>query len=238
MERGLPRGARATGTRCTASRPRPGWGDALPEFEAGEDVATRDAGKTVMQALKPFTPTMVGGAADLVESTKTEFEGGGVFSATHAGRNIAFGIREHGMGSIVNGLALHGGIVKPYGSTFFVFSDYMRPAVRLSALMALPGRLGLDARLDRRSARTGPTHQPVEHYAALRAIPNLWFVRPRRRERDRRYAWKVALDREDGPVALVAHAPEGADARPHRARARVGRRAGRLRPLGARRRPT
>src|SRR5205085_3008470 len=154
-----------------------GYAEALPTFEAGEDLATRDAGKQAMQAFKSFVPTMVGGAADLVESTKTEFEGGGVFSSAHAGRNIAFGIREHGMGSIVNGLALHGGIVKPYGSTFLVFSDYMRPAVRLSALTHLPvvwawthDSIGL--------GEDGPTHQPVEHYAALRAIPNLWFIRP------------------------------------------------------------
>ena len=130
-----------------------------------------------MEAIKHFTPTMIGGAADLVESTKTEFKGGGVFAATHAGRNIAFGIREHAMGSIVNGIALHGGMVKPYGSTFLIFSDYMRPAVRLSALSRLPvvwawthDSVGL--------GEDGPTHQPVEHYAALRAIPNLWFVRP------------------------------------------------------------
>jgi transketolase len=154
-----------------------------------------------MQAFKSFVPTMVGGAADLVESTKTELEGAGVFSATHAGRNVAFGIREHGMGAIVNGLALHGGIVKPYGSTFLVFSDYMRPAVRLSALMHLPVvwvwthdsiALGED----------GPTHQPVEHYAALRAIPNLWFMRPADAN-ETTYAWKVALERQDGPVALA-----------------------------------
>ena len=159
LERGVPRRSRATGTRCT----RAGRGRATrtrcPTFEAGEDMATRDAGKTVMQALKPFVPTMLGGAADLVESTKTELEGGGVFSATHAGRNIAFGIREHGMGSIVNGLALHGGIVKPYGSTFLVFSDYMRPAVRLSALMHAAGRLGVDARLGR--ARRGRPDAPA-----------------------------------------------------------------------------
>jgi transketolase len=143
---------------------------------------------------------MLGGAADLVESTKTELEGAGVYSAMHAGRNIAFGIREHGMGSIVNGLALHGGIVKPYGSTFLVFSDYMRPSVRLSALTHLPvvwawthDSIGL--------GEDGPTHQPVEHYAALRAIPNLWFIRPADAN-ETAYAWKVALAREDGPVAL------------------------------------
>ncbi len=163
-------------------------------------MATRDAGKKVMQAFKSFVPTMVGGAADLVESTKTEFVGGGLFSATHAGRNIAFGIREHGMGSIVNGIGLHGGMVKPYGSTFLIFSDYMRPAVRLSALMHLPvvwvwthDSVGL--------GEDGPTHQPVEHYMTLRAIPNFWFVRPADAN-ETSYAWKVALEREDGPVGL------------------------------------
>jgi transketolase len=181
-------------------RPRAGYEKALPTFEPGEELATRAAGKTVMQAIKAFVPTMLGGAADLVESTYTELEGSGVFSATHAGRNIAFGIREHGMGAIVNGLALHGGIVKPYGSTFLVFSDYMRPAVRLSALTRLPvvwawthDSIGL--------GEDGPTHQPVEHYAALRAIPNLWFIRPADAN-ETAYAWKLALDREDGPVAL------------------------------------
>ena len=182
-------------------KPRPGWVDALPDFPAGEDVATRDAGAKVMDAIKHFVPTMVGGAADLVESTKTEFKGGGVFSATHAGRNIAFGIRENGMGSIVNGIALHGGMVKPYGSTFLVFSDYMRPAVRLSALSRLSSlwvwthdSVGL--------GEDGPTHQPVEHYAALRAIPQLWFVRPAD-AKETAGAWKVALEREDGPVAFA-----------------------------------
>jgi transketolase len=181
-------------------RPKPGWIEALPEFAAGDDMATRDAGKKVMQAFKRYTPTMVGGAADLVESTKTEFVGGGLFSATHAGRNIAFGIREHAMGSIVNGIQLHGGMLKPYGSTFLIFSDYMRPAVRLSALMELPvvwvwthDSVGL--------GEDGPTHQPIEHYAALRAIPKLWFIRPADAN-ETAYAWKVALEREDGPVAL------------------------------------
>ena len=182
-------------------RPRPGWIDALPEFAAGEAMATRDAGGKAMQAFKRYAPTMIGGAADLVESTKTEFAGGGVFSSTHAGRNVAFGIREHAMGSIVNGIALHGGMVKPYGSTFLVFSDYMRPAVRLSALSSIPVvwvwthdsvALGED----------GPTHQPVEHFAALRAIPNLWFVRPADAN-ETVQAWRVALEREDGPVALA-----------------------------------
>jgi transketolase len=172
----------------------------LPEFTAGDEIATRDAGKTVMQAFKDAVPTMIGGAADLVESTKTEFTGSGIFSADWTGRNIAFGIREHAMGAIVNGIGVHGGCVKPYGSTFLIFSDYMRASVRLSALMKLPVvwawthdsvALGED----------GPTHQPVETYAALRAIPNLWFMRPGDAN-ETAYAWKVALERADGPVAL------------------------------------
>jgi len=172
----------------------------LPDFEPGEELATRAAGKTVMQAFKHAVPTMIGGAADLVESTYTEFVGGGLFSRDWAGRNIAFGIREHAMGSIVNGIGVHGGCVKPYGSTFLIFSDYMRPAVRLSALMELPvvwvwthDSVGL--------GEDGPTHQPVETYAALRAIPNLWFVRPADAN-ETAWAWKVALERRDGPVAL------------------------------------
>jgi transketolase len=171
-----------------------------PEFEPGESLATRKASRVVMQAFKHAVPTMIGGAADLVESTYTEFEGAGLFSSQWAGRNIAFGIREHAMGSIVNGIGVHGGCVKPYGSTFLIFSDYMRPAVRLSALMKLPvcwvwthDSVGL--------GEDGPTHQPVETYAALRAIPNLWFMRPGDAN-ETAWAWKVALDRQDGPVAF------------------------------------
>ncbi len=189
--------------RAYAGEPLPGWADALPRFDPSDKpkLATRAAGAKVMEAFKPFTPTMVGGAADLVESTKTAFDGGGVFAQTYAGRNIPFGIREHAMGAIVNGLAVHGGIVKPFGSTFLIFSDYMRGAVRLSALMNLPVvwvwthdsiALGED----------GPTHQPVEHYAALRAIPNLWVIRPADAN-ETSAAWKVALAREEGPVALL-----------------------------------
>jgi transketolase len=172
-----------------------------PAFPAGEQVATRDAGKQVMQAFKDAVPTMIGGAADLVESTKTEFEGAGLFSAQWTGRNIPFGIREHAMGSIVNGISAHGGCVKPYGSTFLIFSDYMRPAVRLSALMQLPvlwvwthDSVGL--------GEDGPTHQPVETYAALRAIPFLWFIRPADAN-ETAEAWRVALERRDGPVAMA-----------------------------------
>ena len=180
---------------------REGWREALPSFKAGELLATRAAGQKTMAAFSPYAPTTIGGAADLVESTKTVFEGAGEFSRPHAGRNVPFGIREHAMGAIVNGAAAHGGIVKPYGSTFLVFSDYMRASVRLSALMGLPvvwvwthDSVGL--------GEDGPTHQPVEHYAALRAIPKLWVIRPADAN-ETAQAWRVALEREDGPVALL-----------------------------------
>ncbi len=178
-----------------------GWRESLPSFAAGEQIATRSAGQKTMAAFAQFAPTMIGGAADLVESTKTLFDGGGEFSGVHAGRNVPFGIREHAMGAIVNGAAAHGGIVKPYGSTFLIFSDYMRGSVRLSALMGLPvvwvwthDSVGL--------GEDGPTHQPIEHYAALRAIPHLWVIRPSDAN-ETAIAWRVALEREDGPVALL-----------------------------------
>jgi transketolase len=187
--------------RAWAGELREGWREALPEFAAGEQVATRSAGQKAMAAFGAYAPTMIGGAADLVESTKTLFEGGGEFSRVHAGRTIPFGIREHAMGAIVNGAAAHGGIVKPYGSTFLIFSDYMRGSVRLSALMGLPVvwvwthdsvALGED----------GPTHQPVEHFSALRAIPRLWVIRPADAN-ETSMAWQAALERRDGPVALL-----------------------------------
>jgi transketolase len=184
-----------------AGRLREGWSERLPVFKAGEEIATRAAGQKVMAAFSEFGPTVIGGAADLVESTKTTFEGAGEFSKVHVGRNIPFGIREHAMGAIVNGASAHGGIVKPYGATFLMFSDYMRGAVRLSALMSLPvvwvwthDSIGL--------GEDGPTHQPVEHYASLRAIPHLWVIRPGDAN-ETAAAWRVALEREDGPVALL-----------------------------------
>jgi transketolase len=187
--------------RAWSGRLREGWQAALPSFAAGEQIATRSAGQKTMAAFSSYAPTMAGGAADLVESTKTLFAGAGEYSRVHVGRNIPFGIREHAMGAIVNGLAAHGGMVKPYGSTFLVFSDYMRGSVRLSALMQLPvvwvwthDSVGL--------GEDGPTHQPVEHYAALRAIPHLWVMRPADAS-ETALAWKVALERDDGPVALL-----------------------------------
>ena len=184
-----------------AGEPREGWRDSLPSFAAGEQIATRSASQKTMATFASHTPTMIGGAADLVESTKTLFEGAGTFSAMHSGRNVPFGIREHGMGAIVNGACVHGGILKPYGSTFLIFSDYMRASVRLSALMGLPvvwvwthDSVGL--------GEDGPTHQPIEHYAALRAIPRLWVIRPADAN-ETAVAWRVALERPDGPVALL-----------------------------------
>jgi len=188
--------------RAWSGRPEPGYEEALPVFDPEETkkLATRRAAARVMNAFKKYVPTMVGGAADLVNSTGTEFKGGGLFGATHTGRNIAFGVREHGMGSAVNGMALHGGIVRPYGSTFLVFSDYMRPAIRLSALMQLPvvwvfthDSVGL--------GEDGPTHQPVEHCMALRAVPGLTVIRPADAN-ETVMAWRSALKAE-GPVAML-----------------------------------
>ena len=172
----------------------------LPDF--GHDpLATRAAGGKAMQALTALVPTMVGGAADLVESTKTRFDGEDGYTRAAPGRNVHWGVREHAMGSAVNGLALHGGIVKPYGATFLVFADYMRPAIRLSALIGLPvvwvfthDSIGV--------GEDGPTHQPVEHLAALRAIPNLVVIRPADAA-ETAQAWGIAMRRGDGPVCLV-----------------------------------
>ena len=184
-------------------RPAEGLAEALPSFDPAEAgaLATRAAGSAVMQAFAPYVPTMLGGSADLAESTKTEFKGEPSFGRERAGRNVHFGVREHAMGAVVNGMALHGGIVKPYGSTFLIFSDYMRPAIRLSALMRLPvvwvfshDSVGL--------GEDGPTHQPVEHYATLRAIPGLTVIRPADAA-ETAEAWRVALEDCDGPVCLL-----------------------------------
>src|SRR5690606_26325631 len=199
--RGEHPGLAADWERVWAGKPAPGWADALPAFEPGEKLATRAAGGKIMQAFGRYVPTMVGGAADLVESTKTAFEGAGQFARRYAGRNVPFGVREHSMGAIVNGLALHGGVVKPFGSTFLIFSDYMRPALRLSALMRLPivwvfthDSLGL--------GEDGPTHQPIEQCMSLRAIPGLRVIR-RADANETSAAWKVALERQDGPAAML-----------------------------------
>ena len=172
-----------------------------PGFEVGSSMATRASSGKLFSQIAEKAQNFIGGAADLVGSTKTVVDSGRLFSKDdRAARDIAFGIREHAMGTIVNGMAVHGGL-RPYGATFFVFSDYMRPAVRLSALMGVPSVwvwthdsifLGED----------GPTHQPVEHLASLRAMPNLRVIRPADAN-EVVAAWEMALNHSEGPTALV-----------------------------------
>jgi transketolase len=172
-----------------------------PGFEYGEGLATRASSGQLFAEMARKAPGFIGGSADLAGSTKTVIEEGRLFSrGDRTARDIPFGVREHAMGTVVNGMAIHGGL-RPYGATFFVFSDYMRPAVRLSALMEAPSIwvwthdsvfLGED----------GPTHQPIEHLASLRAMPNLWVIRPADAN-EVVQAWEIALNRADGPVALV-----------------------------------
>ncbi len=164
--------------RAQARQFNEGWREALPSWTAGQELATRNAGGDALNALARHAPTMIGGDADLAGSTKTLIkDAGDTGPGRGTERNLRFGVREHAMGAIVNGLALHGGIVKPYSATFFTFSDYMRPAMRLGALMDLPtvyvfthDSIGL--------GEDGPTHQPIEHLMALRAMPNLYVFRP------------------------------------------------------------
>ncbi len=213
------------------SRPMPGIDAALPSFDPSEDeaMATRSAGGKVMEAFTPFTPTMLGGAADLAGSTKTEFPGEADYTREAAGRNLKFGVREHAMGAAVNGMALHGGIFKPYGSTFLVFSDYMRPAIRLSALMELPTVWVFSARLHR--PRRGRAYAPADR--ALRRPardPGADGDPPRGRKRNRGSLGRGARGRRPG--VPVAHPPGSTGAR--RRRSRRSRR-GRGRRIRARR---
>ena len=179
-----------------------GWESALPTFGPDDKpVATRKASGTVLNAVAPALPTLLGGSADLAGSNLTWIEGcDAVAAGQYGGRNLHFGVREHAMGGVLNGMALHGGLI-PYGGTFLVFSDYMRPAMRLAAMMGqrviyvlTHDSIGV--------GEDGPTHQPVEHLAALRAIPQLVVVRPADAA-ETAAAWKVALERRDGPTALV-----------------------------------
>jgi len=177
-----------------------GWDADLKGYATGSEVATRNASQDAIQALATRLPELFGGAADLSESNLTDVKGEPNFSADEPGRNLRFGVREHAMGGIANGLAYHGGFI-PYVATFLNFSDYMRGSVRLAALSGLHviyvwthDSVGL--------GEDGPTHQPVEHYAALRAIPNLWFVRPGDAN-ETAAAWAIAAERGDGPVALA-----------------------------------
>jgi transketolase len=194
-----------------------GWDAQLPKFDADEKgLATRKASEAVMQSLAKSLPELMGGSADLDPSTFTWLKGEGDFESPaipsenaqgrvggrwgYEGRNIHFGVREHGMGAAVNGMALHGGLI-PYGSTFLIFSDYMRPAIRLSALSRLRSiwvythdSIGL--------GEDGPTHQAVEHYLALRSIPDLLFIRPADAN-ETVWAWRVAIETHHQPTVLA-----------------------------------
>lgn len=179
-----------------------GWEKTLPVFPADpKGIATRSASQKVIHALGAALPEMMGGSADLSPSTNTLIANAVDFqSATPLGRNMHFGVREHGMAAVVNGLAYHKGLI-PYGATFLVFSDYMRPAVRVSAISHL-GSIWVFTHDSIGLGEDGPTHQPVEHLAALRAIPNLTVIRPGDAN-EVREAWKVAIERRHGPTALL-----------------------------------
>nr|WP_169986058.1 transketolase [Microbispora sp. H10836] len=196
--------------RISKRRLPEGWDKALPSFEIGSQVATRKASGEVLSALAPVLPELWGGSADLAESNNTTMKGEPSFipdeyqtkefPGNRYGRTLHFGIREHGMGAILNGIALHNG-TRPYGGTFLVFSDYMRPSVRLAALMKLPvtyvwthDSIGL--------GEDGPTHQPIEHLWALRAIPGLDVVRPADAN-ETAAAWKAVLENNDRPAGLA-----------------------------------
>ena len=171
-----------------------------PGFEPGQSIATRSASGKLFGQIGEKVAGFIGGAADLAESTKTVLPGAGFSRSDRLGRNIHFGVREHGMGGIVNGMALHGG-VRPYGSTFFVFTDYMRPSIRLSALMGLPC-IWVMTHDSVMLGEDGPTHQPVEHLASLRAMPGLWVIRPADAT-ESVDAWEMALNRTEGPTLLI-----------------------------------
>jgi transketolase len=197
--------------RLTARELPEGWAEKLPTWQPdAKGLATRKASSEVLAAVADVLPELWGGSADLAESNNTTMKGADSFgpadistkewNATPYGRTLHFGVREHAMGSILNGIALHGP-TRPYGGTFLVFSDYMRPAVRLGSLMKTSAiyvwthdSIGL--------GEDGPTHQPIEHLAALRAIPGLTIVRPGDAN-ETAAAWKATIERPDGPVGLA-----------------------------------
>jgi transketolase len=194
-----------------------GWEDALPDFAGASAQATRQSSGACINALAAVIPEFVGGSADLAPSTTTTIKGAenvpgaplsnkenaqadSVLPGRLGGRTFHFGIREHGMGAILNGFTVHGGF-RAFGATFFVFSDYMRPSVRLACIMGLPviyvwthDSIGL--------GEDGPTHQPIEHLASLRAMPFMRVIRPADAT-ETAEAWRLALERSDGPVGLA-----------------------------------
>ncbi len=188
--------------RTTMSGELPeGWEEHLPTFADAKAMATRAASGEVINSLAPHLPMLIGGSADLGPSNNTDIKGGGDFEAgTYEGRTIHFGVREHAMGSTLTGMSLNGGLI-PYGGTFMTFSDYMRPAIRLAALSEVQvvyvfthDSVGL--------GEDGPTHQPVEHLAALRSIPHLFVIRPAD-SHEVREAWRTAILRRNAPTALA-----------------------------------
>ena len=187
--------------RAMSGERPPGWEAALRDDQPKGPMATRKAFGEALNRAAPRLPNLIGGSADLAPSTDTTQKGMGDFLAGHySGRNLHFGVREHGMGGILNGMALHRGVI-PYGGTFLIFSDYMKASIRLAALMKLPvvyifthDSIGL--------GEDGPTHQPIEQLAGLRAIPNLTVIRPADAA-ETAVAWRLAIARREGPVALV-----------------------------------
>ena len=191
-----------------------GWDAELPRFDPGDDpIATRKASEAVIQWAAAQVPHLVSGSADLEPSTNTEIDGGGsVTRDDYSGRNVHYGVREHGMGAVVNGLNLHG--LRAFGSTFFNFLDYMKGSVRLAALMHLPviqvythDSIGL--------GEDGPTHQPIEQLAHLRATPNVNAVRPADAN-ETALAWRFALRQDGRSLRAGAEPSEPADHRPRR----------------------
>ncbi len=176
------------------------WDLILPRFKSTDALATRQASAMTLNALAGVMPNLIGGSADLAGSTGVSIKGAATFSGAGPGQVVAWGIREHAMAAAMNGIAAHGG-VRPFGSTFLVFADYMKPAIRLAALMHLPviyvfshDSIGV--------GEDGPTHQPIEHLAMLRSIPNMVVVRPGSAA-ETAQAWRLALERRDGPTALI-----------------------------------
>src|SRR5438045_6593237 len=178
-----------------------GWEDHLPSFENAKPMATRAASGEVINALAPHLPMLIGGSADLGPSNNTDIKNGGDFEAdSYDGRILHWGVREHAMGATLTGMSLNGGLI-PFGGTFLTFSDYMRPAIRLAALSEVQviyvfthDSIGL--------GEDGPTHQPIEHLAALRAIPHLFVIRPADSP-ETSEAWRIAIMRRHGPTALA-----------------------------------
>lgn len=178
-----------------------GWEKATPVYEVGDKLASRDSSHQAINAFADVVPQLVGGSADLASSNKTLMKNESDFSRdNYSGRNIWFGVREFAMGTAMNGMALHGG-VKVFGATFFVFSDYVRPAIRLSALMKLPV-IYVFTHDSIAVGEDGPTHEPIEHLASLRAMPNLSVIRPADGN-ETASAWRIALEKNDEPTVLV-----------------------------------